>query len=287
MNKMYHVYSEGDNVLFRGDSDYTFFNNKFASSTFLYRLSPLAETTMSTHYHSLLEPADESAILDFKKKIKKSYSLYYENKYGKTLEDEFKIESLEIVGIDSIIQELIYIMKNPVHHYVTSYPFEYPYSSAPFLFMDRLMPPQIIESFMSRTVAFKDVSTRKRKQIVGRDTIPDNWRVTESGLILPSSYINQQRARAFWNNNVKSFMFDINKNQTDAKKETIQADILDLRTSGKNDIEVCKIVDDFATQAGKQSFHLLEPKELTAVIRSLKMKGISKNQIARCLWLKE
>jgi len=54
-----------------------------------------------------------------------------------------------------------------------------------------------------------------------------------------------------------------------------------------NDIDVCKVVDDFATQAGRQSFHFLEPKELTAIIRSLKMKGISENQIARCLWLEK
>lgn len=82
-------------------------------------------------------------------------------------------------------------------------------------------------------------------------------------------------------------MFDINKNQTDAKKEIIQADTQDIRTSGMNDIDVCKVVDDFATQAGRQSFHFLEPKELTAIIRSLKMKGISENQIARCLWLEK
>lgn len=62
MNKMYHVFSEGDNVLFRDDSDYTFFNNRFAVYCYKYRIQPLAETTMSTHIHSFLETPDEESI---------------------------------------------------------------------------------------------------------------------------------------------------------------------------------------------------------------------------------
>jgi len=287
MNKMYHVYSEGDNVLFRDDSDYTFFNNKFAVSCFTHKIQPLAETTMSTHFHSFSETPDDETIDQCNLEVQKSYSIYYSMKYGQSLKGKFKIEKLEITGIDAILRELLYVMKNPVHHYVTSFPLVYPYSSAAYLFLDDSLPKIFAESLLARTMEFKDITSRRKRIIAGNENIPDNWRVFENNMILPSSYINQQRARAFWNNNVKSFMFDINKNQTDAKKETIQADILDLRTSGKNDIEVCKIVDDFATQAGKQSFHLLEPKELTSIIRSLKMKGISENQIARCLWLEE
>jgi len=59
MNKMYHVFSEGENVLFRENSDYIFFNNKFAFSIYTYQLQALAETTMSTHFHSIVETADE------------------------------------------------------------------------------------------------------------------------------------------------------------------------------------------------------------------------------------
>ena len=59
MNKMYHVFSEGENVLFRENSDYIFFNNKFAVSIYTYQLQALAETTMSTHFHSIVETAYE------------------------------------------------------------------------------------------------------------------------------------------------------------------------------------------------------------------------------------
>lgn len=70
-------------------------------------------------------------------------------------------------------------------------------------------------------------------------------------------------------------MFDINRNQTDAKKEVISADILDLRISGQNDIEVCTIINTFSTQAGKKSFHLLNPPEKQTLIRILKQQAIS------------
>ena len=86
MNKMYHVFSEGENVLFRENGDYVFFNNKFASSTFMYQLQVLAETTMSTHFHSIVESADEKTVDDSIFKLRKAYSLYYSAKYGFPLE---------------------------------------------------------------------------------------------------------------------------------------------------------------------------------------------------------
>lgn len=128
MNKMFHVFSEGENVLFREDSDYIFFNNRFASSSYSLQLHPLAETTMSTHFHSLIETADQSVIDELFGKLRKSYSLYYAFKYGYSLENGFRIAKVEIDGRESITNELLYIMKNPIHHYVTSYPFEYPIS---------------------------------------------------------------------------------------------------------------------------------------------------------------
>lgn len=65
---------------------------------------------------------------------------------------------------------------------------------------------------------------RKAYSLYYLDKGPDNRLVLDNNMIIPSSYINSARIRAFWNNNLKSFMFDINKNQTDASKEIISAD---------------------------------------------------------------
>ncbi len=95
--------------------------------------------------------------------------------------------------------------------------------------------------------------------------------------------INTVRVRNFWKNNVKSFMFDINKNQVDARKEIIQADNLDIRIAGYSDIDVCRIIDDFSAQAGRKSFHFLDNHERNFIIRILKQKAVNDEQICRCL----
>jgi len=176
-------------------------------------------------------------------------------------------------------------MKNQVHHYVTTYPFAYPYSSVFYVFMDQLVPPVFIEILNEQTSKFCELNYRQKRHIAGVDKVPDNWMVLDNKMILPSSYINITRVRAFWGNNVKSFMFDINKNQTDARKEIIMADNLDIRVAGYTDIEVCGIIDDFSAQCGRNSFHFLETDERKLIIRNLKQKTVNEEQIRRCLCL--
>ncbi len=285
MNKMYHVFSEGENVLFRENGDYVFFNNKFASSIYTFQLQALAETTMSTHFHSMLETADEKAVDDLILKLRKAYSLYYSAKYGYSIGDSFKVSKLEISGMESIVNELRYVMKNQVHHYVASYPFAYPYSSVSYVFIDSLIPPVFVDALNARISKICELNYRQKRRLVGLDEVPDNWLVLDNNMILPSSYINTARVRTFWNNNVKSFMFDINKNQTDARKEIIRADNLDIRIAGYSDIDVCRIIDDFSAQAGRKSFHFLNNHERNSIVRILKQKAVNEEQIRRCLWL--
>ncbi len=285
MNKMYHVFSEGDKVLFRENGDYIFFNNKFASSTFMYQLQVLAETTMSTHFHSIVESADEKAVDDSIFKLRKAYSLYYSAKYGFSIGDTLKVSKIEVSGRESVLNELRYVMKNQVHHYVTTYPFAYPYSSVFYVFMDQLVPPVFIEILNEQTSKFCELNYRQKRHIAGVDKVPDNWMVLDNKMILPSSYINITRIRAFWGNNVKSFMFDINKNLTDTRKEIIMADNLDIRVAGYTDIEVCGFIDDFSAQCGRKSFHFLKTDERKLMIRNLKQKTVNEEQIRRCLWL--
>lgn len=285
MNKMYHVFSEGENVLFRENGDYIFFNNKFASSVYTYQLEALAETTMSTHFHSVVETPDEKAVDDLIQKLRKAYALYYSAKYGYSIGDSFKVSKVEISGRESVMNELRYVMKNQVHHYVTTYPLAYPFSSVAYIFIDSLIPPVFIDALNARTSKICELNYRQRRRLVGQDEVPDNWLVLDNNMILPSSYINTARVRTFWNNNVKSFMFDINKNQTDVRKEIINADNLDIRIAGFSDIDVCRIIDDFSAQAGRKSFHFLNTRERNSIVRILKQKAVIEEQIRRCLWL--
>ena len=285
MNRLFHLFSNGDNVLFRTDVDYIHFNNKFAASSYACQLQPLAETTMSTHFHSVVEVTDDAAVDEFAFKLRKAYAMYYCAKYGQPLGNSFMISKVEIAGREAALNELLYVMKNPAHHYVTAEVLTYPYSSASCLFLEKMMPSLLFEGLVSRSVSAGNLSKRRMAQLLGRDTIPKDWRIYSNGLILPSSYINGKRARAFWNNNVKAFLYDINRNLTDARKEVIKADVLDLRSSGITDIEVCRIIDEHVSELGKRSFHYLDSDEKGKLARRLADKAATGEQIRRCLWL--
>lgn len=283
---MYHVFSEGDNVLFRENSDYIFFNNKLASASYSNRLQMLAESIMSTHFHTLLESGDEEAVNQFILKLRKSYSPYYSNKYGFSIGDYLKISKVEISGRESIVRELCYILKNPVHHYVSPFPFAYPYSSASYMFTESFLNSDFKRVLEKSTHTFADISCRQKIVLVGKDDVPEQWKINENGMILPSSYVNINRAQAFWNNNVKQFMYDMNKSQTDARKEIIDRDILDIRSSDISDIEMCKIIDDYSKECSRHSFHHLQPSELDNLLQMLHQQQKRRNneQIRRCSW---
>ena len=285
MNRLFHLFSKEENVLFRSDSDYIFFSNKFASSCHACQISPLAETTMSTHFHSVVEACDEMAVKELAAKIKTAYSHHYSAEYGFALGKALAISHLELSGRESAMNELLYVMKNPVHHYVVSDVLAYPYSSAFYLFMDKLMPAYFIETMLNRTRSAGQLAFHSKKEIVGRDDIPDSWLIMDNGMILPTSYLSISRARAFWNNSVKSFLYDLNRNQTDARKEVIQADVLDIRSSGMSDIEVCRVIDGFVAEVQRRSFHFLKAEESSRLQRVLAMRAVPKEQVRRCLWL--
>ncbi|MCF0177367.1 MAG: transposase, partial [Bacteroidales bacterium] len=82
MEKPYHLFCEGDYVLFRDDADYIFFNNRLAIAGLYARLTILAETIMSSHFHVIVETSNETALLNFMQTLKQGYSYHYSRKYG-------------------------------------------------------------------------------------------------------------------------------------------------------------------------------------------------------------
>ncbi|MCF0178506.1 MAG: hypothetical protein HUJ90_07750 [Bacteroidales bacterium] len=181
-------------------------------------------------------------------------------------------------------KELLYVMKNAVHHYVSPFPLEYEYSSAPWMFIHNLVPAQITDAYLSTCIRAENLNYRQLKKYIGTATIPPDWQFSNKGMILPLSFVNLERARAFWSSNVKKFLYDINQSGTDARKEIISMDILDLRTSGYRDTEVCALIDAYCKDVSKQSCHNLDLKERQEIERILKSRRIPQNQIRRCLW---
>ena len=283
MKKRFHIFSQGDNVLFRDNNDYSYFCNRFGMLSIGFHMNPLMVVTMSTHFHAIVEPSDTDDIAGFLKALKRLYRIHYARKYSPGIPIKFETSVREILDYEMYYAEMLYGAKNPVHHYVCNFPLSYRYSSISYLFSNCFMPDFDFAETRKNLTRFSDLSARQQKEVASNTYIPDDWRIDDNGLISFDSYIKTNRARALWDDNVKVFLYDMNKNPKDAAGNLINSDVQDLRCSRLDDIRVCKIIDSYTEEIGARSFHHIKDKY--PIIRKLEMKGIPNSQIRRCLWI--
>mgnify|MGYP004443894939 CR=1 FL=1 len=284
MNTIYHVYSHGKVVLFRNNQDYVTINNNIAVLCYKRCVKVLAFSYMSTHIHLLVESPGDEIIQSLVSDIFRIYSIEYSIKYGKRLRNQFSL-CWKTVDEQSFMNELLYVMKNPVHHTVARSVFSYQYTSASWIFLKELIPDVVIIPFLSGCSAVSEISVRRLRGISRSVSIPGEWLVSNYGMILPLSYVAVESVRAIWNNNVKKFLYDINKNSYDADYQILSADTLDIRCLGMNDIQVCTLIDKYVADKNLRSFHFLEQDGASLLARKLSDKLIPESQIRRCLWM--
>ena len=285
MDAMFHIYSKGENVLFRNNSDYIYFHNKFAIASARLKLKVLAFTTMSTHFHTIVEAADADDIAYFQSKLKKVYGIYYNHKYKYSLGNNFKISNNTIEDFNELKTKALYVLRNPTHHYVSRLPLKYKYCSAYSLFADEITSEFLMQQNNSLYKIPADLKYRERRAIFGRDLVPNKCMINTNGMITFDSFVKTKRARALWDGNVKKFLYDMNSSVTDATASLIDWDTLDLRTSSMSDIDVCQMIDLYSKSIGVDSFHYLDNEHKENLVENLKKRMVLPNQIARCLWL--
>ena len=279
----YHVFNKGENVIFRDNDDFITFNNKLAIVSHQANIGILAFAIMSTHFHAIIDAIDKSAVDEFLESISKVYSICYGRKYGSAGKKLFKMFTVAVEPT-SLETEMLYVMKNPVHHYVDYTPLSYEFSSAAHLFMTELLPASRYNLIEGQYRKVKDLGTRQYRSMIGREAVPEGWMVDGNGMILPGCFMNVSKAKAVWSGNVKAFLYAILKTQTDANKEVIKDDILELRTNGFSDMYVCQIVDAIIADKGLRSIHELSEPQRDEIWRILKKRGIQPDQAIRVLW---
>jgi putative transposase len=145
----YHIYNHGagDRDLFREHDNYEFFLGLYDKY-----ISPVAETyawvLMLNHFHLLVKIKEEAEViklftpdrvpnpvrgnipsLQFSKLFNsyaQAFNKYYETR-GSLFERPFKRKLID--SNDYLIQAILYIHNNPVHHGFCSHPLEYAWSS--------------------------------------------------------------------------------------------------------------------------------------------------------------
>lgn len=284
MKSYYHLCSKGNYVLFRDNQDFIYFINKFAIAVTSYKINVLAMTAMSTHFHTIIYDVDSNQLDQLILKLKRVYAIYYRNKYGIGLHNMIEMTYREFSGSMSLENEMLYVLRNPMHHFVMSSPFAYTFSSAYSLFQEELTDKKVLQNYVSQYRTPKQLTNREYRNIFGVESAAEHLKIDTNGMIAFDSFINRKLARSVWSN-FKFFMNGITSNVKDVSSQVIDQDILDMKSDSMSDVEVCKIIDAKAAAFGLKSFHFFNQEQLEIVISILNRHHISKSQMERCLWL--
>lgn len=285
----HHVYSKGEMVIFRDADDYIHFQNRLAIAKFGKNIKIVAFSIMSTHVHLIVETWDEDALNEFISDIKWAYFVHYKRKYGHSLPKEFfhiqyKDEELEYGNKKN---QVIYVLKNPLHHQICASIFAYEYSSARYTYLEEMFGEKFSKVYLSGLKKVSELGARKIRQISGFSPLNENTLVdSESGAISPLSFVDIHKARAYWGQSIGGYIMNLHYKPKDSAGEYIDEDALCVQTDKLSDIDVCKIIDDFAKECGVKSFAFLSDEDKARLVRMLYDRFISKAQIERCLWIK-
>lgn len=180
MRRSYHFcLSSHDEVMFRDDDDMNYAFNCLALAAYDTETRVLADAELSTHMHFCVQTDNPLA---FERKRRFPYSYYFNHKYhrrGRLGERSAYVGEVE--GVRHLLAAVSYNLRQGLHHGLVSSPFEYEHCSANVIFRKQLgkrpanatMPPMHVY-----------------KHLPGKRTLPEGYRMEESGLILREDVID-------------------------------------------------------------------------------------------------
>ena len=137
MLKTYHLcFSSHREVMYRNAEDMNHSFNCLCSALYKTGSRCLAENDMPSHHHGCYETECPDELIRTKRH---AYTLYFNEKYDRKgpLGDPGYF-SIVLEGLRHLLAALSYIIRNTVHHGITSTPFEWPYCSANAFFRKEL-----------------------------------------------------------------------------------------------------------------------------------------------------
>lgn len=284
----HHIYSKGEVTIFRKPEDYIFFQNHLAFAKYLFNIRILAYSIMSTHVHIIVETWDKTALNDFILHLRKSYLMHFSLEYDFPLPQKFLNfnYSDDHEDFPSKKIRMVYVLTNPVHHQITNSPLTYDFSSARYTFWDVINGNAEKQLYISSHLTLNQLSARDKRRIISRNVCDPTALIDpKTGAVSPLSIIDCEKASEYWSRNVRNFILDMHLGAKDSEGKHLREDALVIQSEKSSDIEVCKIIDEYALQCGVKNFKELSATSLSTLIQYLKTILISEPQIKRCLWL--
>ena len=276
MRTLYHISTEGKNVIFRSEHDFIYFMNKLGIVSDKLGVRIFAFCVMSTHLHTIVQTENiESFISTLNSLYIRHFAATY-NIHGSNM----VFTSNALKDQDYITSAIEYVLRNPVHHNVAANAFEYPYSSIRLPYPEIFNPPKrywdegiCIEKNIKHT---HELSMREIKSVFGRFTPNNDWLIKDSKLILPECYVDNSLIKEIYRT-FRAYLYGMTQNRASSKSES------SLAAYRISDIKVCRIIDNTLIQRGFRLDNM--PLDVEEELRHcLYDYGATDAQIDRCLW---
>ena len=295
-------FTSHDEVMFRDEEDHGVFINVMAIEGFRTGSEIMSDSEMSNHVH--INAFTDCPIV-FAGRTRMAYTKYVNRKYGRS--GRFGEKGTYVLKVDGFNHQLVlsnYILRNGLHHGVSTSALGYPFCSVQEMFARELGIPT------------KPAVFTRREEIAGflprYADFPDSYVMDKNGIFLRSSFMEIRRTEQFYIS-PRNFLYQMNrltdetwiqdqiKDQTG--KPITLADVeygLDEKSisqllnneHGRNsgiprmqDLDVCKLIDrDLLTRYGSTTVYRATDSQKKRIYGILRYDyHLPDNQIRRCL----
>ena len=262
-----------DRLLFKDAEDFRVGMNYVAVQVHKKQVAVLVFILMSNHLHFILYCTREDAEW-FMNDLKKEYSKYLRNKYGSREHLRGNGVDIRLIPLENEALEraMAYVQMNCMAANICGSPGDYPWGTGNCFFQVR----GTAEPGSRPLAGIKD---RERYRLLhSKADLPGEWLMSESGYILPSSYVRKDLVENAFRSPKRMNYFLQSSSKAKLRLETGEQSL----PAFKDQVIVSALPDLCWSLFRKQRIAELSPEQLLELMRQLRFRfAANVNQIAR------
>ncbi len=253
-------------VWFRDDEDYKVGMNKVVLVAALLGIRVISFILMSNHVHFLIACESRREAEQFINTYKNQYSRHVQHKYGvQELLRRNQVDIQEIENLNEAVERVIaYIQMNCVAANICSHPSQYPWGTGACFFSE----------VHAKGISTENISMKKLKHLChSNQDIPGTYLISETGYILPESYVDVASVERLFGTPKRYNYFLISSSKARKRR-----DAEDALPSFKDTNVIAGVRDLLDSLFHKQHISQLTYEECTELLKQLKYRFSSNIQ---------